>query len=106
MDCAMDLNDWLERLEGKLERMDARSEARHEKTQERLNDMGGTLVRQALTLEDHVRRSIANEEAVELLRAQLRRRWKVTPALVAKCAGAVAALGAAVSAALRALGKI
>lgn len=111
----MDISDWLKRIEDKLDRMDARSDQRHDRIHDRLNSVDSTLTRQNLVLEDHTRRSLANEESVVLLRTELTARnkanhtvrsFRVTPALIGKAAASLAALGAAAAGVLKAFGKL
>lgn len=102
---------WLERVESKLDRMEARSDQRHDRLHDRLNDVDAILVRQNIVLEDHTRRSLANEEAVAMLREQISARnrpprSRLTPALIGKAAAGAGALGAAVVGALKALGVV
>lgn len=56
-----DLKDRLDRIDTKLDKLDERQDL-----------MNVTLVRQAATLEDHTRRSLANEEALEVLRQEVK----------------------------------
>ncbi len=110
----MGIKDWLGRIEEKLDRMDLRSDQRHDRIHDRLNIVDAILVRQNAVLEDHTRRSLANEEAVSILRDELAARNRknhpkqaqVSVALLGKVAGGATALAAAVTGVLKALGKI
>ena len=55
------MDDLLNRLENKLDKLD-----------ERLDNVDKTLIIQNSDLKEHMRRSLANEEAVEILRKEMK----------------------------------
>lgn len=62
------LKDKLEKMDGKLDKTDTRLDSVHDV----LLEQAVTLAKQSVILEDHTRRSLANEEAVEILKRELK----------------------------------
>ena len=64
----MNPNDILDRIDRRFDRVDGRLD----RQDERLDGISHTLITQGAVLEEHQRRSLANEKAVQLLQAELK----------------------------------
>lgn len=76
------LKEHLSRMENKIDKLDPR-----------LDSMDVTLAKQSVILEDHTRRSLANEEAVELLKKKLEADVKPLQNHVAAMTGVLKSIG-------------